>query len=160
MSEEQRVIVEAVVRGTHNVLVNAVAGSGKTTTMLHVATQLRDARVLALTYNARLKDETRRKRDALGLRNLEVHSFHAAGVKHYKAGWRDSGLQALLDAPASRPTAPLGYELIIVDEAQDLTPLLFAFVCKLARDNAGAACRLLLMGDERQTIFQARACAA
>jgi hypothetical protein len=33
--------VDAVVAGTHNVFVNAVAGSGKTTTALHVATQAR-----------------------------------------------------------------------------------------------------------------------
>jgi hypothetical protein len=158
MSEEQRVIVDAALRGTHNLLVNAVAGSGKTTTILHIATQLGDAPALALTYNARLKDETRRKRDALGLRNLDVHSFHAMGVKHYSdACRRDSGLQAVVDAPSCRPKVPLRYELIIVDEAQDLTPLLYAFVCKVMRDNhAGRAapCRLLLMGDERQTIFQ------
>jgi hypothetical protein len=118
-----------------------------------------DKRVLLLTYNARLKDETRARRDRLGLTNLHVHSFHAMAVRHYSPGCHDDAeLLRIIDTDA-RPRNPFCYELIIIDEAQDLTPLLYRFVCKVMRDNAGAApCRMLLMGDERQTIFQARAC--
>lgn len=75
-SEEQRRIVEKLNQG-YNVAVNSVAGSGKTTTSLHVARG--GQRTLLLTYNARLKDETRVKAKAAGLVNMEVHSFHAFG---------------------------------------------------------------------------------
>eukprot|EP00976_Prorocentrum_cordatum_P010399 207805-Prorocentrum_minimum.AAC.4 len=45
-SPEQRAIVEAIGTGTTNVYVNAVAGSGKTTTLLHVAKALPARRML------------------------------------------------------------------------------------------------------------------
>jgi superfamily I DNA/RNA helicase len=120
-----------------------------------------DKCVLLLTYNARLKDGTRAKRDGLGLTNLHVHSFHAMAARHYSPGCHDDAeLLRIIETDAPPKTTPFCYELIIIDEAQDLTPLLYRFVCKVMRDNAGAApCRVLLMGDERQTIFQARACA-
>jgi hypothetical protein len=115
------------------------------------------ADVLALTYNARLKAETRRKAAELQLSNLEVHSFHAFGVKYYgPACKRDEGLRAAAERD-TRPRRQLPrYAVVVVDETQDLTPLLHAFVCKLLRDarDAGGECRLLVMGDERQTIFQ------
>jgi hypothetical protein len=80
-SEEQLAIVENLGRG-FNVIVNSVAGSGKTTTSLHVAkgNSFLRPETLLLTYNARLKDETRMRAKAMGLhRNMEVHSFHAFG---------------------------------------------------------------------------------
>jgi hypothetical protein len=40
-SEEQRAVVDAVLSGACHVRVNAVAGSGKTTTLLHVAAEAR-----------------------------------------------------------------------------------------------------------------------
>ena len=50
--------------------------------MLYLANALRlGERILLLTYNARLKQETRDRVKILGLGNLEVHSYHSLGVK-------------------------------------------------------------------------------
>ena len=80
-SDEQKAIIDSI--KDHNVKVNSVAGSGKTTTVLHMAKQYKDESILLLTYNARLKMETRKKKDNLGLRNLEVHSYHSFCVSNY-----------------------------------------------------------------------------
>lgn len=153
MTEEQRNVVAAVCYGKANVLVNAVAGSGKTTTILQAAYALQ-APTLLLTYNARLKDETRTRCKALGLSsNLEVHSYHAFGVNHYnRACHDDHGMNEVI-LTNKQPLSPFSYAVIVCDEAQDLTPDLFRFICKIQRDN-GQHARLLLLGDERQTIFQ------
>lgn len=44
---------------------------------------------------------------------------------------------------------------MILDEVQDMTPVLYAFVNKILRDNRNL-CNLLLLGDVRQNIFQFR----
>lgn len=59
-SKEQIDIINAI--KTNNVKVNSVAGSGKTTTVLHMAQILENESILLLTYNARLKIDTRKKK--------------------------------------------------------------------------------------------------
>ena len=49
------------VRNGFNVLVDSVAGSGKTTTNLHIAKALPHYKILLLTYNSKLKEECRQK---------------------------------------------------------------------------------------------------
>jgi superfamily I DNA/RNA helicase len=80
-SEEQHAVVIELEKG-NNVCVQAVAGSGKTTTCLHIAESFPERNILLLTYNAKLKMETRRKVDSSGITNMEVHSFHAFCVKY------------------------------------------------------------------------------
>lgn len=160
-SREQWEIIKALRDGSH-VLVNSVAGSGKTTTACFIAALNRERRCLLLTYNARLKEETRARRDDWRLGNLEVHSFHAAGVKYFSDRCRvDEGLVDVVhDAAAARlerPVAP--FDVIIIDETQDVTPLLFAFLhhmCGLVVEARGPAkdpIQLVCVGDERQAIF-------
>jgi len=154
-SEEQRAVIEAVISGNFNVQVNAVAGSGKTTTLLHVASLVpKEEKVLALLYSARLKDETREKAAGLSLTNLHVHSFHAFAVGHYdKRATKDDGLSLIVDADTT-PVRSFAYDLIVIDEIQDLTPLLSDFVFKILRDNRSSrSVRLLVLGDDRQNIF-------
>ena len=43
-----------------------------------------EKKCLLLTYNARLKSDTRRKQKSFHLEKLEVHSYHAMGYKYYK----------------------------------------------------------------------------
>jgi len=82
LSAEQNAVVKHVKLG-YNVMVDAVAGSGKTTTILNIAKQLPDKIIMLLTYNARLKDETRAKVRKFNIKNLEAHSYHAFCVKYY-----------------------------------------------------------------------------
>jgi superfamily II DNA or RNA helicase len=52
-SSEQQLIIDAIKRG-ENVSVNAVAGSGKTTTILGIAKQIPEKKILQITYNLSL----------------------------------------------------------------------------------------------------------
>jgi len=55
-SIEQQTIIGAVLEGK-NCLVNAVAGSGKTTTVMGIAEKAPEKRIIQITYNRHLKDE-------------------------------------------------------------------------------------------------------
>ncbi len=76
-SSEQAQVIDSVLAGKH-VIVNSVAGSGKTTTVLLLAKQkereLRASKtkILLLTYNARLKTETRLRCERLQLQVYTV----------------------------------------------------------------------------------------
>ncbi len=96
-SLEQQNAVNSIING-NNLILDSVAGSGKTTTILHIATQNKDKNILLLTYNKKLKLETQERRDKLELTNLEVHSYHAFGVKYYSHKCHiDSGIIKVIE---------------------------------------------------------------
>jgi hypothetical protein len=161
-SPEQASVVRSVCHDRANVICEAVAGSGKTTTVLHCAAAAPGIKFLCLTYNARLKLHARKRAAELGLANLEVHSFHALGARYYVNDCRnDEALRRLVDGDfAPRNGAP-AFDCLVVDEAQDLTPLLHRLVLKAIRDrdasSSGATpASLLILGDSRQSIYQFR----
>jgi hypothetical protein len=133
-SLEQQAIIDACLSG-HNIKVSAVAGSGKTTTMLMICKALSDSKnVLALTYNARLKDEMRVKIETLRLTNAEAHSYHAFFVRYYGAKCcTDSGILDMLNRN-DPPCTNFRFGCVILDEVQDMTPLYFRAVKKLILD--------------------------
>lgn len=133
-SDEQ---IEIIIASTENfnIIVDAVAGSGKTTTILHIAQANPDKRILLLTYNKRLKDETRKRAAQYNILNIEIHSYHAFCVKYYnKHAHTDTGIIYTIEND-QRPIRPPMFNLIILDEVQDMTELYFNLVIKLIRDN-------------------------
>ena len=131
-SAEQLAVVSSVISRVH-VAVEAVAGSGKTTTILHCAEAAPSLKFLVLTYNARLKLQTRARARELGMSNLEVHSFHAMGARYYDGRCRnDEVLRTLVDGDQA-PHSSISFDCLVIDEAQDLTPLLHRFVLKVRR---------------------------
>jgi|ETNvirenome_6_85_1030632.scaffolds.fasta_scaffold01246_14 DNA polymerase III delta prime subunit len=138
----------------NNIIIDSVAGSGKTTTALHIALDNLDKKILLLTYNARLKLETREKVFTLKIPNMEVHSYHAFAVKYYigKDGKNDKGISMLLENDIS-PQSTFNYDLIIIDEAQDINKLYYNLINKIIEDNSNKTIKLCLIGDEYQTIF-------
>ena len=82
ISKEQKQIINYL-EENNNVIVNAVAGSGKTTTNLHIANHFPHLKILLITYNAKLKLETREKIKITGFKNIETHSYHSFCVKYY-----------------------------------------------------------------------------
>ena len=150
-SEEQVAIVTAIQDG-NNVIVDAVAGSGKTTTVLFLAATLSDRQILVVTYNSKLKQETRER--CARLRNVEVHSYHSLGLAYYTRPdpcRDDTGLLRIINQrlPLKTKSKP---SIIVLDETQDMTPLYYAFIKKAIADlNPGV--QILVLGDTLQCIY-------
>jgi hypothetical protein len=112
--------------------------------------------VLVLTYNARLKHETRDKATALNLKNVEIHSYHALCYKYYtKKGTTDAGIVFAVKKNIA-PSIPIVFDVLVIDECQDMTKLYFDIVCKVLVDNTSCIkdnVKIALLGDEQQNIF-------
>ena len=151
LSEEQESVLEGI-ESSSNIIVDSVAGSGKTTTNLYIAKHFPNYKILLLTYNSKLKLETREKVKRLHLNNLETHSYHSFCVKYYDhTCFTDTELRIIVKKDFT-PTKDFSYDLILLDEAQDITDLYYELVCKINKDNKTYA-QFCLLGDKYQSIY-------
>lgn len=73
----------AIVRSQGNLRINAVAGSGKTTTIIeYAASRPSNARILYLAFNKSVKMEAARKFEMRKLHNVRVETAHSLAYKH------------------------------------------------------------------------------
>jgi hypothetical protein len=156
-SEEQQKIIDLLSQ-KHNVCVNSVAGSGKSTSVLSVATAFPQSRILQLTYNSSLRLEMVEKVERAHINNIEIHTYHSFCVKYYNPnGHTDLEMRKIVlhGSPPQR-NIPL-YDILVVDEAQDQTALYYRFVRKLVADMCAAApahkFQLLILGDDKQNLY-------
>ena len=154
MSTEQIAVINRLKEG-RNVICEARAGSGKTTTIFHMCQQLASKRIFILTYNARLKKETQEK-----VRDLDwvvAENYHSAACKLFRPhSFTDAHIDEILtdDAPLL-PHKSLSFDILVVDEAQDMTRIYYEFVKKLIRTNAKKTnIQIVLFGDSRQRIYE------
>lgn len=72
----------AVIESTGNIAINAVAGSGKTTTIVeYAASRPANARILYLAFNKSVKLEAARKFEARGLKNVKIETAHSLAYR-------------------------------------------------------------------------------
>jgi len=189
ISKEQTQILKSLKIG--NVVVDAVAGSGKTTTNIFIAKAFPDANILLLTYNSKLKIETRSKVKRNGIENMEVHSYHSFCCEYYDKGChtdykliemlelkQDLQIDGLTDSdddfdddfvhevkesivieeieaePRQHRLKGFNYDIIILDEAQDITDLYYKVIHKIIKDNDNEKMKLCLLGDKKQNIYR------
>ena len=151
ISSEQNDIIKQI-ELNNNVVIDSVAGSGKTTCNLHIAKYFNNMNILLLTYNSKLKLETREKVQALNIDNIEVHSYHSFCVKYYdKYCFTDTIINNIIRNKQS-PIKNFAYDLIVLDEAQDMTCLYYELVCKIYKDNNNNV-KICIFGDKKQSIF-------
>ncbi|EWC47146.1 hypothetical protein DRE_03515 [Drechslerella stenobrocha 248] len=156
LSEQQEQVKQALIEGRQNILINACAGSGKTTTVLQMAVHVQK-RFLVLLYNQRLRIETI-ERVPLGLTNLTIDNYHGLGYRYYtREADTDQGLKRIVedDLPPLKPLPK--FDVLVLDEQQDMNPIIYNFVLKLLRDSAKTGTnspQLVLLGDPRQEIYQ------
>jgi hypothetical protein len=149
ISDEQLTIVNNL--GLNNVIVDSVAGSGKTTTNIYIAKTYTDLNILLLTYNAKLKMETRTKIANLNIKNIEVHSYHSFCVKYYNNKcFTDTIIKKVI--LNNKILKSFNYDIIILDEAQDINILYFRLICKIYNDNLSKA-KICILGDRYQSIY-------
>lgn len=97
----------AIIHSTGNIKINAVAGSGKTTTIIEYAkVRPATARILYLAFNKSVKLEAQKKFSDKGLNNVKVETAHSLAYRHivsqygYKVrprAYRTNEIVALLD---------------------------------------------------------------
>ncbi len=79
LTDEQRAVIEA---NEPILKINAVAGSGKTTTLMEYAERRRNKRILYLAYNKAVVDEMRAKATAKSLGNVRVYTVHGLAYRY------------------------------------------------------------------------------
>ena len=79
LTEEQQAIIDS----TGNIRINAVSGSGKTTTIIeYAASRPRSSRILYLAFNKSVRLEATKKFESRGLHNVKVETAHSLAYKH------------------------------------------------------------------------------
>ena len=164
LSDEQQYILNQVKEGK-NVIVDAVAGSGKSTTVLSIARELPHKKILQLTYNSSLRTEIKEKVKHNELTNLTIHTYHSLAVRHYlTTSYTDTGIRYILcnHLPPREPIPQ--YDIIVIDEAQDMSLVYYQLVRKFIHDmclpggirepEIKHTIQLVILGDVMQGLYE------
>lgn len=149
-SEEQQEIINSVVRG-YNVKVDAVAGAGKSTTLLLTSMEIMKVFnnwTLILTYNRKLKDELAERVKKTDLdKHLAVYTYHGYASKLYGRTINNDLLMRKA-IEGGRPVMNIQPMFILLDEVQDMNPDYHKLVSMIVKQGS----LLVLVGDRRQCI--------
>lgn len=153
-SEEQLEVIKNIQAG-HNVVVQAIPGAGKTTQILMLLDRCKKSKnVLILTYNRKLRLETQEKINKLmETKYMEntptAHTFHSYCQNTYGVKCNtDKGIKKIIDENLESKEY-CNYDLLIIDESQDMTELYFRMVKKIMKEDT----QFLILGDPRQSIY-------
>jgi hypothetical protein len=153
MSEEQADVLRHIILGS-NVIVDACAGSGKSTTILSIAKELPDMKIRQFTYNSMLRHEIKEKTREFGLSNIEIHTYHSFSVKYYASNAHtDTGIRSLIFKDMKPRQNLPDIDLLVIDECQDMTFLYFQLIIKMIRDS-NKKIQLLILGDYMQGLYE------
>lgn len=150
LSNEQIDIINTI-KQNKNVICDAVAGSGKTTTVLELAKALPDKLILQITYNSMLRHEVKDK--AKDIKNIKIHSYHSLYVNYYN---KNAHSDYIINNVIDNNTPPIkelpAFDIIVIDEMQDMTILFFSAIQKFTNDLQKNV-QYLILGDKNQTVY-------
>ena len=151
-SEEQQLVIDNLKKG-YNVICSAVAGSGKSSTVLAASVQMPSSQILQITYNSSLRLEIKEKTIQYELKNITIHTFHSLAVKYYSPDCHtDTGIRRVL-LNDTKPRSEISkIDLCMLDEFQDCSELYFRLVLKFLRD-MGYPVQILILGDPLQCLY-------
>lgn len=150
-SEEQTLIINSIKK--NNVVVNSVAGAGKTTTLIFIAKDNPNKKILQITYNKQLKLEVREKIKKYNIENVEIHTYHSLAVKYYDPKCFTDDNMIDIIKKNKNIKQQLNYDIIVIDEVQDMTPnyfeLIYKFICDINFNG-----KILILGDNNQGVYE------
>ena len=150
LSDEQLNIINTI-KENKNVICDAVAGSGKTTTVLELAKALPDKLILQITYNSILRHEVKDK--AKDIKNIKIHSYHSLYVNYYNTyAYSDIIINNVIDNNTPPIKELPKFDIIVIDEVQDMTILFYSAILKFTNDLQKNV-QYLLLGDKNQTVY-------
>jgi hypothetical protein len=151
LSDEQIKIINS----NSNIKVDAVAGSGKTTTILHMGMANPTKKIFQITYNNLLKREVRKKAKRLCVENMEIHTYHSLSVKYYDPlSYTDEEIKKVLSTNKqinpnieSKP-----FDILFIDETQDMILDYYRLIKKFISDTNSKP-QIIILGDKYQGIY-------
>ena len=150
LSIEQLNIINTI-KQNKNVICDAVAGSGKTTTVLELAKALPNKLILQITYNSILRHEVKDK--AKDIKNIKIHSYHSLYVNYYNTNaYSDIIINNVIDNNTPPIKEIPKFDIIVIDEVQDMTILFYSAILKFTNDLQKNV-QYLLLGDKNQTVY-------
>lgn len=158
-SREQNAIIDSLEKST-NLIVDAVAGSGKTTTIEGIVKRFPEKSILVLTYNTALCEDSapriiEARRASGSLAPVSVRTLHAFVFGNYSTHTHTDVLFEDVLKAEMRPKHPLAFDMIIADEFQDFNFLMIKMLCKIVKDNERAV-QCVFLGDHYQTVYACR----
>lgn len=156
-SAQQLEAIELACRRDTHVWINAVPGSGKTTTLAHIAKKLPDLHFALVTYNRQLRDDTRARLAACGITNVVVQTYHSLCKRFYdrtSGSFKDDLIENVLrnDIHPLEPSTTR-FDYLLLDEQQDCAHLYHALACKVIRDLCKPNTVFVVVGDHRQNVY-------
>lgn len=148
LSTEQQLFIENAKAGK-NILVDACIGSGKTTAIQHLCDQLSPNRkILYLTYNKLLKLDAKAK---IKNANALVSNYHGFAFSALKKAGVTPGISDLIQTFNKKKPAVGHYDVLIIDEYQDIEQELSELLLYIKSTNA--AMQIIAVGDMEQKIY-------
>lgn len=150
-SDEQQKVREAFIAG-YNIRILSVAGSGKSTTLLHLSKdsiENKDVKALILTFNKNLQLELEEKARKHNI-DVDVFTFHGYAGRIYGTTIPNNDM---LDRFLQyQPSSGVPRQVVFIDEAQDLTESFYNLINKIITPET----ILVLVGDLHQSINKFR----
>lgn len=152
LSLEQKMIIQQAY--SSNIIIDAIAGSGKTSTILHLALEYPNLNMIQITYNNMLKKEVRKKANKLSISNMSIHTYHSLAVNYYnKLAFTDDEIKKILINNKSLiMQSQIPVDVLMIDEVQDMTFDYLSLVKKFIFDTKSNP-RIILFGDYHQAIY-------
>lgn len=147
-SEEQQKIIDDT---EHNIIVNAVAGSGKTTTIAGICMRDPSKRVLVLTYSRQLANSTIGLFQESDIKNIHIHTFHSV-LSRWSVCKTDDDAKRLLRCKVLE-NRYVKYDIIVMDEVQDMYETTYRIVRMIIQHNVVSNPQLIVLGDVKQNIY-------
>ena len=148
LSDEQQKFVDWAKMGA-NVLVDACIGSGKTTAIQELVSELgKTKRILYLTYNKLLKLDAKDRITTGGTYVTNYHGFAFAELMRYgiQVGYSD-----IMTEYNKRDLRPREYDLLVIDEYQDIDYDISQMLLHIQKYNPRM--QIVAVGDMDQKIY-------
>ena len=149
LSDEQNNIIKF----KSNIKIDAVAGSGKTTTILHMSLENPIKKIFQITYNNLLKREVRKKASELCIKNVEIHTYHSLAVKYYNLyAYTDEEIKKIISSNQSINKNYYQIDILFIDETQDMVLDYYKLIKKFIADTNSQP-QIIILGDKYQGIY-------
>ncbi len=136
----------------YNIFVNAVAGSGKTNTILNIIKKYNNKKILILCSDEKSNLEILNKANFLKFKNIEIHTFITFINTLLQIKCKNDNDLKQIDNIKFQNIQTLNYDIVALENAENLNSIYYEIICKTLKNNKKDF-KMCVFGDKNQTNF-------